>query len=388
MHTFQDHSRVWCTASSRARSLWCVCVIAMSLPAIGVCQKLRVSDPEKSIVVDREVLLRDVLLVPKSITQMPDGGFVVGGVRGVASAIATNARGEILWKYEELRDKQIKSPFQSQFNDVVPLANGRVLLCGEKTTTGHTGLVTILDSGGRVIEQRIELPTVDPTLIHSGFHHCLRWEDGIAMTGFANDGKRAYLWIVKLDLTGAKKSEVLVDAAAPVKSADITKQSLVFFSYIDSFQTNVIGVNSRGDVIARRRIDGSAFLQLRSIEPTQTIKLISYRLGHAPELYTLNQKLEDAHSPREIINFDAKNGIGYLLPDGSLALFGRLNNAAVAWIAEAGESYATAELDSRFKSFVVNSAVPLSAKQFVTVRNSVSVNASDQGLVMSWVTLK
>jgi hypothetical protein len=44
--------------------------------------------------------------------------------------------------------------------------------------------------------------------------------------------------------------------------------------------------------------------------------------------------------------------------------------------------------DSRYVSSSVSDAVPISADQFVTVRGSASQDPKDQGLVMSWVTIK
>jgi hypothetical protein len=44
--------------------------------------------------------------------------------------------------------------------------------------------------------------------------------------------------------------------------------------------------------------------------------------------------------------------------------------------------------DSKYVSFTVSDALPISADQFVSVRGSVSQDARDQGLVMSWVTIK
>jgi hypothetical protein len=367
-----------------ARAMLRIAVAAMAV-LLASCAKFE--HPSKSIVVNRKVLLKDINLQPNAVTRSADGGFVIAGVRGRASAVGTTADGTLIWTYEDPRDEQVKSPFQSKFNGVVSLTDGRILLCGEKTTTGHTGLLTILDKTGNVLEQRLELPSKNRTLIHSGFYKCFRWEDGIAVTGFANDGQQGYIWIVKLDINGAKESEVLIDDRVAVTPADSTEHSFVFFSYVDSFHENLVRVDMKGNVIARRTFVGSAFLQLRSDERSNRTKLLSYSLGHRPVLYTLDQQFGDAESPKDIDFFAADKGCGFVLSDNSLALFGRTNNAAIAWISESGQLGAVMTLDPKYPSFVLSDAIPTSANQFVTVQASASPDGNDNGLVMSWVTI-
>jgi hypothetical protein len=60
----------------------------------------------------------------------------------------------------------------------------------------------------------------------------------------------------------------------------------------------------------------------------------------------------------------------------------------MAWISGQNNIYTIHSFDSKYISSTVSDAIPISADQFVTVRGSVSQDPRDQGLVMSWVTIK
>lgn len=122
------------------------------------------------------------------------------------------------------------------------------------------------------------------------------------------------------------------------------------------------------------------------VESSQTAVII-YGAGRAT-LYTLDERLQDARPPREIPHFDILAGCGYVLADTSLALFGRWPNAAVAWISGQDKTHTVHLFDSKYVSSTVSDAVPISAHQFVTVRGGAGQDPKDQGLVMSWVTIK
>jgi hypothetical protein len=340
-----------------------------------------------SIVIDRQVLLGEIGGTPNAITQMPDGGFVVVGVRGIAWAVGTDAKGTMLWKYEEPIDDKIKSPFQSHFNDVVPLANGRVLACGESTIGRSVALVTILDSKGHLVDRRLELPSTDSTLTSSGFHHCLRWGSGIALIGYANDGKKGYSWIEKLNDSGQKVSQFLVKDTGVRKTSETAEGSFVLpFFGGGQFEMGLLRADSAGDVLATRTIKGFSFLTLKSYAPTTKTNIISYGIDNKATLYTLNDRLADAEPPKQIGDFDTSQGSGYVLPDNSLVLLGRTQNAAVAWIGSSGQMLASMTFGTDIKSFATKEAVPLSTNQLVTVLDSVS--GTNHGVVMTWVTLR
>jgi hypothetical protein len=365
-----------------------IAVLGMLIASCGNSENLTAA---KSIVVDRQVLFRDIKIQPNAITRLSDGRFVIAGTGTVARALLTDAQGALLWQYTDpATAADIRTGYRSVFYGAVPLSNGGFLLCGSTSPTGHYEIneITILDASGRAVERRVEKPNDDSALTSSGFVKCFPWQDGIVLAGYASDGTRGYSWILKLDHDGNKEWQTIFQGTMMTQGG--AASSLVFATPGKSAEQKitVIRVNSKGVSIAKRTIPGHRFVQLRTLAPTDTTRVISYALGGKPTLYTLDESLRDAEQPKDIGDFDATQGCGYALPDNSILLFGHKNSAAIAWISESGLSRVIDKFDSQYKSYVVPEAIPLSANQFVTARYSASVNPNDNGLVMTWLTVK
>src|SRR5882757_369206 len=346
----------------------------------------------RSITVDQEVLLPDVEPRVNAISRTREGGFVVTGIGLTAWVLATDSHGTLRWQFIDPIDSGIDTGSQwvpqSEFHGAVSLANGNTLLCGGKYKGGQTdNLVAILDSNGRLVEKRVEVPNDDRRLIHSNFYQCFLWQDGILLLGNANDGTHGYIWLVELDGNGVKKRQALIDNAPAVKADTVVGPSFVFTAWDSNDNFRVIRANGKGETIAKRVIAGEFIVQLRSMVESSQTSVIIYRAGKAT-LYTLDERLQDARPPRQIANFDVLAGRGYVLADTSIALFGRWPDAAVAWISGQDKAYTMRPFGPKYASSTVSDAVPISAEKFVTVRGSVSQDPKDQGLVMSWVTIK
>ena len=345
-----------------------------------------------SISVDREILIPDVKPRVDAIVRTREGGFVVTGFGVTAWAVATDSHGTAVWQFIEPVDNTMntgsESVPQSEFHGAVSLANGNTLLCGGKYKGGQTNnLLVILDRHGKLVEKRMEVPNDDARFIYSNFYQCFPRQDGILLLGNANDGTHGYIWLVELDASGVKRRQAFVDNLPAVALGTVAGPSFVFTAWDSQDNFRVIRANEKGETIAKRVIAGEFIVQLRSMVESGQTSVIIYRAGRA-SLYTLNEDLQDARPPREIANFDVLAGCGYVLADGSIALFGRRPNAAVAWISGKDKAFTMRPLDSKYVSFTVSDAVPISADQFVTVRGSVSQDPREEGLVMSWVTIK
>ena len=369
------------------RAISCIGAVAVAAFLVASC-----GSHGKSITVDREMFIPDVKPRVDAIARTRDGGFVVTGIGLSAWVVATNSQGTLLWQFVDPIDSRIntggQSVPQSEFHGVVSLANGNTLLCGGKYKNGQTeSLLVILDRNGSLVEKRAELPNDDPRFIYSNFYQCFLWRDGILLLGNANDGTHGYIWFVELDGNGAKKRQVLVDNVPAAKAGTVVGPSFVFTAWDSNDNFRVIRANEKGETIAKRVIAGEFIVQLRSMVESRQTSVIIYRAGEAV-LYTLDERLQDARPPRQIANFDVLAGRGYVLADASIALFGRWPAAAVAWISGQDRAYTMRSFDSKYVSSTVSDAVPISADQFVTVRGSVNPDSRDQGLVMSWVTIK
>ena len=337
-------------------------------------------------------MIPDVKPRVDAIARTRDGGFVITGVGATAWVVATDSHGTPVWRFADPIDSTMdtgsQSVPQSEFHGAVSLANGNTLLCGGKYKRGQTeNLLAILDRDGRLIEKRVELPHDDARFIYSNFYQCFQWADGILLLGNTNDGTHGYIWLVELDGNGAKRRQAFVDNVPAVADDSVTGPSFVFTAWDSQDSFRVIRANEKGETLAKRVIAGEFIVQLRSMVKSGQTSVIIYRAGRAM-LYTLDERLQDARPPREIVNFDVLAGCGYVLADTSIALFGRRPNAAVAWISGKDKAYTMYPLDSKYVSSTVSDALPLAADQFVTVRGSVSQDTRDQGLVMSWVTIK
>jgi hypothetical protein len=347
---------------------------------------------EGSITLDREILIPQLAPRVDTIARRRDGGFVVTGTGATAWAVATDIHGTPLWRFIDPIDSAVdtgnRSVPQSEFHGAVSLANGNTLLCGGKFKDGQTdNLLVILDRDGHLIEKRATVPNDDSRFLHSNFYQCFPWQEGILLLGNANDGTHGYIWLVELDGSGMMKRQAFVDQVSAVAPAAAAGPNFVFTAWESQDNFRIIRANAKGESIAKRVISGEFIVQLRSrVESSQT-EVIVYSAGRA-KLYTLDERLLDARPPREIPNFDVLAGCGYVLADTSIALFGRRPNAAVAWISGKNKSFTMSTFDSKYVSSTVSDAVPISADQFVTVRGSVSQNPEEQGLVMSWVTVK
>jgi hypothetical protein len=345
----------------------------------------------KSISVDREILIPDVKPRVDAIARTRDGGFIVTGFGVTAWVVATDSHGAPLWRFidpiDSAMDTGSESVPQSEFHGAVSLANGNTLLCGGKYKGGQTeNLLAILDRNGRLIEKRVELPNGDARFVYSNFYRCFSWQDGILLLGNTNDGSHGYIWLVELDGNGAKKRQAFVDNRPAVAADSVVGPGFVFTAWDSQDNFRVIRANEKGETIAKRVIAGEFIVQLRSMVQSDQTSLIVYRAGQAT-LYTLNERLQDVRPPTQITNFDVLAGCGYVLADTSIALFGRRPNAAVAWISGKDRAFTMRAFDSKYVSYTVSDAVPISAAQFVTVRGSDSQDPRDQGLVMSWVRI-
>ena len=346
----------------------------------------------RSITVDQEVLLPDVQPRVNAISRTREGGFVVTGIGLTAWVLATDSHGTLLWQFIDPIDSRIdtgsQSVPQSEFHGAVPLANGNTLLCGGKYKDGQTdNLLAILDRNGRLVERRVEVPNDDPRFKYSNFYECFLWQDGILLLGNTNDGTHGYIWLVELDGNAVKRRQVLMDNVPAVAAGAVVGPSFVFTAWDSQDNVRVIRANEKGETVAKRVIAGEFIVRLRSTVESNQTSIIIYRAGRAT-LFTLDERLQDARPPREIANFDVTAGRGYVLADASIALFGRWPEAAVAWISGQDKTYTMRPFDPKYVSSTVSDAVPISADRFVTVRGSVSQDPKDQGLVMSWVTIK
>lgn len=384
-----------------ARAISYAACVAMMTVAVAACSDGSASD----IVVQREVPLIGVSGQPNAVAQMANGGFVVAGVWGNAWAVATPGDGKVSWTYNEPPDPNIRLYQPSIFSGVATLPNGDILLCGNKVTSkGGFGLVVILDTSGRLVEERLLVPKHDQSFFFSRFDQCVRWNNGVVLIGTASDDRhysplKNFGWIVKLNGTGQMEWEQVISAVPGVGSAaPMTGQSLLVMgsSGTDVWRMgpDLTRIGPDGVMLSRRHWENiRVSLPIRPVQSTAgTHVIIRPPQSEQYTLYTLRQDLQDAAPPRTG-TMSIFPTCGYALPDGSLALFGTvfygLNGIYVATVARltaSGRTHYRRLQTPGTSAASVSDATPIGPNQFVTVRGE----TGQQGprVLLSWITFK
>jgi hypothetical protein len=365
--------------------------VAMS--SLSGCQRA------ESLTVEREIFV-PALGRPNFIARTAQGNLVVGAGTAREVVFAIQPDGKLLWRMDAPRDTSIPArQDQPEFQNAVALPNGNLLLCGEKPATGQGGaggLILILDPGGTVLDRRVVYPKGDRTFSRAGFTRCIRWEDRILVSGAANSGTQWISWHMTLDGNGAEVSELLSPDihGTAIEMAD---HDLVFAtSVLETSDTLIFRLNQKFEIVAKRTIATDGYWALlRPVTPGDSVEAIANDVKGKSTLYTLNEKLQDKESPRPVGSAHiGQYGCGYVLSDGSLALFGQTGGpggeiiAAVAHIGPNGSSsvraFGSASRGGPL-SFSFFDAVPLSASRFVAVRDQASADPNATGIVLSWI---
>ncbi len=361
--------------------------------AVASCGASDANRNGKAISIDREVILfPEWFGGVTAITKLASGELVVTGKARTAWAFATDNQGTLLWKYQDPVDmnNDAQALSQTEYREMVPLANGNILLCGRRNyERGYRNLILILDSKGNRVEQREEVPRTDARMTNTEFQQCFAWNGGGLLLGTASNQSVHYQWMVTVDGDGKKIDEALFNLSdAP--SADPDKRSVLYDLPDADGDWRIYRVSSHGKIVASREVIlgplNTVSTEVRSTEPTDIARLIVVPLGKNPILYTLNARLEDVVPPHELYNLDTSHGVRFARSDGSLALFGQTSSAAVAWVASNGRLLASHELSTRYRSLYIKDAVPVSANQYVTIRDGITKDANDRGVLMDWVT--
>jgi hypothetical protein len=373
-----------------------LCVVVMATALTSACQ----GGSTEPLTVEREALLQGLTGQPTSITRTANGNFLITGVSGAAWAVAVGMDDKILWKYDEPIDSTVRTIDQSEFSGTVILGNGNILLCGNTTVRNpvsvrdnRLGLVTILGPRGELVETRRLYPNGDKKYFWSGFGQCLRWNDGILLVGGTSDDVHGFSWFMKLDKNGTKEWET-VSSELRGEALEMENHDLVLAAGSNVEGVRLMRVNEKLQVLAKRRVPGNGYYGLlHPFKPSRGVQLLSYDFGGKATLYTLNDRLEDEAAPRPMHPILIDKGCGYVLADGSLALFGQVMMGAMYMAAVAhvglGESAATHVFENPARgapeSNTVRDAIPLSESRFVAVRDRVSQNRNEAGVVLSWI---
>jgi hypothetical protein len=356
--------------------------------AVAACQKADIA-PGKTIKIERQVMLGGVQIRASVFERTPDGGFLIAGATNRARALHVDEQGKLLWLFDDSREKE-QGRYSSGFMGIVVLANGNYLLCGTKKgpQTQSENELTILSKDGKLLDRRTVISSSGQPFNLSEFGKCFRVKNEIWLTGAADNRDGAYTLIVKIDESASPISQILIPTISSAELGGPDRPAVTFISVETSKDSPATArnVSLAGEVIAKRELSGHRFTQLRSTDQTNKSWFLSYALGGRATLFEVDSALHDSAVPRDLGTFEARGG--FVMPDGSLFLFGRDNSASMAWVGNTAPVHFVAGFGKQFSSYIVDEAVQISQDSFVTVRNSVNSSADDSGLVLAWIKIE
>jgi hypothetical protein len=364
-----------------------VSIFLVTLTFCG-CTKAEQATRKATLQVERQLSFPEIHIQPRAITTDKDGNVVVVGSNvKQAFAMASDRYGTVLWQYPRTPDGRGGS--ESSFAGAIPLDGGNYLLCGYKSGPNNpVGWIVILDPQGSVVEERTMLPEGGVQFLKGDFSGCIKRPSGILLSGLTYQNDRGMFWIVNLDSKGKAIRDLVVRDYVAGDMAVSADGSLTL-SRFDSgrLQMELVRMTSSGEITAKREIKGFGSVLFRGVDSAGLVQAIVYGVGNQATLHVLNEQLQDAKPVGPPLDFDARKSCSFTLPNGGALMFGRTSNAAAALIGPQGAIIGKLTFDSKFQSFAVDDATAVSATEFVTVTNSVSVDPKYQGLVISWIKL-
>jgi hypothetical protein len=201
------------------------------------------------------------------------------------------------------------------------------------------------------------------------------------------DGEKGRLWLLALDGDGKRRWDKIISGVIPGDAIQIEGRNLMISANNAQSKTVSWAINEQGEVVATNAVSGYDHILLRTTVPS-VAKVLTYDGPGRASLHALDSHLLDASSPVDFPMFYAGDGCGYELSDGSVALFGRQNGAAVAWVSQSGTRHTVYSFPKVYNSFAVTDAAMISDTEFVTVRDSFRRDANATGMVMSWVAIR
>jgi len=346
---------------------------------VGMGLMMNALTPSHAIAGDHIQLVREAFIEngpvggvnPRVLVQTHEGGYVIAGRSSTPWAVQVDASGKTQWQYSATSDLT-----GSEYSSAAVLPNDSVILCGsaqikEKNWIKSFGLLTEIDKGGRVVQQKLILPQNNSKYQPIGIGASVSVGDGIVLLGRATLSReeRPYGWFIKLDNMGTMKWEKLFPkAGGELQSLQVLpSQAIVFSTFAPSKENALLA----GSLIARLNHDGEIDADYSiSDGAKQAIPLLPDSIIHLifpnhkkASLFTFDEHL------REIGKASGDHALiytnrAYLLPDQSMVLFGRQGKAdgsytaALQWISADLSQTQTMVLSPEYASFEIADAVP------------------------------
>lgn len=375
---------------------------------------------------DREVLLeRGRVADPQALAlaSTAQGGYIVAGaIGGIPWATRTDAYGKVQWH----RDVHLAMPEnaggtkEAEFEGVAMLPDDSAMLCGwrdsgeDPARANLVGLLTRMDRDGNISDQRQVRPLDNPDFRLSYLHRCIAWQDGVAVVGetmlFSSAAAQQYshkfIWLLFLNGHGRIEWQKLIPTTFDAATAQLLvtpKQDLLLAG-----NSQLLRLSRSGEIKEQRDLNGWL---VRPTTADTALHFLVTRPDHTLELHTLGEQLEDvapvvAGTAPVLQSLDSRNGIVYVLPNHTFALFGHqpgnVMKAGFASVSADLRQMQTYIFDSYGNSIWVNDALPTGRPgEFITIRPFLprgktfsdsdtknTIISKRYGMVMSFVRIK
>jgi hypothetical protein len=360
----------------------------------------------ESIEVTREVLLESGRFpIPYALAQTKEGGYVIAGSdQHIPWATRTDAQGNVQWRHVLPMKKWEPGDGEARYEGAATMADDSTMLCGfknvgEKSKPEIVGMLTQIDTSGKVIGHRLLYPRGDEHFKLNYMHKCIRWGDIVIVIGestrwLAPSYRDEHLsWLLAIDAKGNVKWERLLAGLDRQDALVVSNRELVL-SHAYLGETRLTSINAAGEISSQRVIPGGGVLVYSSIsEPV--IRLVSG--DSRTTLRTLGEHLEDVKElsgKAGMINSE----VIYSLPDGSLVMFGRqrehsTDTAAIARLNANLDRGETFFFQPKWISASVRNALPTGKLgEFATIREISPIplwpHEKRVGLVLAFIRFK
>lgn len=313
------------------------------------------ADTVLSPIIIREVFVTtegNMPIKPLTLMQANDGDVIVAGSAGSkAWATRVDQNGKVLWNYDaRLEDKGIDDlsteklyhELRSAYLGIVQMPDDSSYLCGYQTTSpgGYApGLITHLDSRGRVLFERLIFPQNRPGRGIARIDRCAKWGERIVLQGHLLDWSQGFndksirndlYWVIVLDGAGNVQWERTFPISPALVGPDgfsplfiLPDSSLVFSGNKNDEYTEFMRVSAKGDLLSSSQMPGK-FQIVQSVLSNATLKIMGWSAEDTSKsmaVLTLNDEFgEISRVQGPPMAFLTR--VAYGLPDKSFVLFG------------------------------------------------------------------
>jgi hypothetical protein len=382
------------TTHSRLDRLWLSATLFLLTSLIMESLLPAAAAAAEHIRITREVFIEGG--EPTTLIRTRDGGYIILAsgfkTRGEASATRVNRDGAVQWRHV-VAGPTPGSTEGAAYAGAMSLPDDSVILCGHQwvgsgSSARQAGLITVLNKGGETISETALLPRNDTQYRGSNLVNCISDGDGAIMLGATSQvwgeiprHNQNFGWMLGVDLTGKVQWEKLTsETEGTGKLLTLGNGALIVSTNgprpeppteeLSSTKLTRLNINHEA---TEQRLEPGNMMFVNPVIPDQYIRFMLTKPANA-SLTTWNEQLQDEKKlSGAAVTIAARKA--YVLPDGSLALFGsdrverNAGSASIQWLSAELNKEERVLFQPVFGSPRIIDAVPTGKSgEFATIR--------------------